>query len=275
MPSTENELSSRKRKGRPPIKNLKPITKRSSSVGSPRTSVDSVEEVPVKRKRGRPAKNKDPSQVGVKVPRLSPNQVHMAKTSPVKVMQENPLVLQSVEKRVSDDEDEGPPKVDRKLDFDSVEIIESSQSSNETRGTPSRGRKRKRESTTLSENNPKVPPPALIEKPSPVKGRRSLSFRGQKDKENLTESSNSTAPPVAVAKNKQTNQYGESPLHVAVRSGNLAKVEALLEKNADVHAKDNAGWLPIHEAFNKKPDAVKIVKALLNHGTDVNAQVKF
>ncbi|XP_068698694.1 tonsoku-like protein isoform X1 [Montipora foliosa] len=69
---------------------------------------------------------------------------------------------------------------------------------------------------------------------------------------------------------KAVNEKGETPLHEAAIAGNLQRVEALLEKGADVNARDYCGWLPLHEACNH--GHVEIVELLLKAGSDVNDQ---
>lgn len=42
---------------------------------------------------------------------------------------------------------------------------------------------------------------------------------------------------------------GDTPLHWAAQYGNRTTVQLLLDKGADVNAKDDAGWLPLHCAI--------------------------
>jgi hypothetical protein len=62
---------------------------------------------------------------------------------------------------------------------------------------------------------------------------------------------------------------GQTPLHVACTNGQTAVVEVLLDKKADVHANDNDGNTPLHAASNNGHAAV--VNALLANEADVNA----
>jgi ankyrin repeat protein len=41
------------------------------------------------------------------------------------------------------------------------------------------------------------------------------------------------------------SRYGSTPLHYACKVGKTEVVEALLEKGADLHAKDNDGSTPL------------------------------
>ena len=59
------------------------------------------------------------------------------------------------------------------------------------------------------------------------------------------------------------NKYGESPLHVAVKRGDLDKVRSLLLEGADVNSKDHAGWRPIHEAMREGDNALNIIRLLV------------
>lgn len=63
-----------------------------------------------------------------------------------------------------------------------------------------------------------------------------------------------------------------TPLHVAVRNGDIAKVERLLAADADVNAVDKYGWTPLHgAAYDGNAAAVAV---LLAAGGDVNAVEK-
>ena len=68
------------------------------------------------------------------------------------------------------------------------------------------------------------------------------------------------------------DDVGYTPLHLAVKVSNEV-VELLLAKGADVNAKDNFGYTPLHLAapyYSKE-----VVKLLLAKGADVNAKDKF
>ena len=67
------------------------------------------------------------------------------------------------------------------------------------------------------------------------------------------------------------NKYGESPLHVAVKRGDLDKVRSLLLEGADVNSKDHAGWRPIHEAMREGDNALNIIRLLVEHNANINA----
>ena len=63
-------------------------------------------------------------------------------------------------------------------------------------------------------------------------------------------------------------QEGESPLHAAVRSGNLALVQNFLQKGEPILAYDSRGWAPIHVAAVRGESA--IFAQLLSAGAAVN-----
>lgn len=66
------------------------------------------------------------------------------------------------------------------------------------------------------------------------------------------------------------SQTGETPLHVAAGDGTLSIVEALLMKNADVNVRDKFKRTPLHIAAAN--EELEVVKLLLNNGADWEAQ---
>jgi len=63
------------------------------------------------------------------------------------------------------------------------------------------------------------------------------------------------------------NRLGDSPLHLAAQMGHKEIVELLIAKGADVNAKCDVGWTPLHNAQDKE-----IVELLIAEGADVNAK---
>jgi ankyrin repeat protein len=65
------------------------------------------------------------------------------------------------------------------------------------------------------------------------------------------------------------NNKGETPLMRAYQEENII---ALLNKGADINARDKAGYTPlIHAIVNRNPEKVK---TLLNHGADINIKAQ-
>lgn len=66
-----------------------------------------------------------------------------------------------------------------------------------------------------------------------------------------------------------TDSYGNTPLHRAVRDGNMELVELLLNAGADVNAANHGGDTPLHIVANNE-GGVTFIEALLNAGAEVN-----
>lgn len=64
------------------------------------------------------------------------------------------------------------------------------------------------------------------------------------------------------------NDKGESQLHRACISGNLAQARRLIEQGHPVNVRDHAGWQPLHEAANH--GFAGIVELLLENGAAIN-----
>lgn len=64
------------------------------------------------------------------------------------------------------------------------------------------------------------------------------------------------------------NMKGETQLHVAAISGNKLLLERLLAKGHPVNIRDNAGWLPLHEACIH--GHLEIANMLIHNGANVN-----
>lgn len=61
---------------------------------------------------------------------------------------------------------------------------------------------------------------------------------------------------------------GETPLHMAAKYGHLLIVEMLLKNNADIHAEDNAHWTPLHYAIYR--GRLPTVKILVEKGAHID-----
>ncbi|KAL3673423.1 hypothetical protein V7S43_001135 [Phytophthora oleae] len=67
------------------------------------------------------------------------------------------------------------------------------------------------------------------------------------------------------------NQFGNTPLHNAARTGNPECVSHLLQAGAKYSIKNVNGSIPLHHAcYSEKPNA-EVVKLLIEAGSDVNA----
>lgn len=70
--------------------------------------------------------------------------------------------------------------------------------------------------------------------------------------------------------NAKNDRAGWTPLSRAVYNGRVDVARLLIEKGADVNAKDSAGWTPLYGAvsYGKK----EVVSLLITKGADVNAR---
>ena len=67
------------------------------------------------------------------------------------------------------------------------------------------------------------------------------------------------------------DEYGATPLSVAVANGDKEIVELLIANGADVNAKTNLGRAPLHEAAGGRKDVAEL---LIAEGADVNAKAE-
>ncbi|XP_046384165.1 tonsoku-like protein [Ischnura elegans] len=66
----------------------------------------------------------------------------------------------------------------------------------------------------------------------------------------------------------QRNEKGETALHRACISGNVALTQKLIERGHPINVRDHCGWTPLHEACNHGHE--EIVSLLLASGASVN-----
>ncbi len=66
------------------------------------------------------------------------------------------------------------------------------------------------------------------------------------------------------------NEMRVTALHAAVASGQLAIARSLLERGAQVNARQQQGWTPLHGAVGE--GRLELAELLLAHGADLNAR---
>ena len=72
------------------------------------------------------------------------------------------------------------------------------------------------------------------------------------------------------------NEYKETPLHIAASFGSVECVNILIEKGANINAKDNAGCSPLHSVlFDQTENTLECIKILIKNGADVNAREQY
>ena len=66
------------------------------------------------------------------------------------------------------------------------------------------------------------------------------------------------------------SRKGDTPLHIAALNDAREAAAELIERGADVHAKDEGGWMPLHLAAQKNSREVAV--ELIERGADVHAK---
>ena len=69
------------------------------------------------------------------------------------------------------------------------------------------------------------------------------------------------------------NKNGNTPLHFAAYYDALETARLLLDRGADIHAKDKNGYTPLHEAAWK--NSLETARLLLDRGADIHAKDKY
>ncbi|AZL15168.1 ankyrin repeat domain-containing protein [Rickettsiales endosymbiont of Stachyamoeba lipophora] len=71
------------------------------------------------------------------------------------------------------------------------------------------------------------------------------------------------------------NNCQSAPLHAAVEDAGTEMVKLLLDKGANIEAKDHFDCTPLHKAVERGIRALDVIKLLLNSGASVNAKDKY
>ena len=68
------------------------------------------------------------------------------------------------------------------------------------------------------------------------------------------------------------NHSGETPLHMAVKTGSMERIDFLLDNGADIRAKDNRKNTPLHHLMNSdNEDKLWILDLFIQYKADLNA----
>ena len=198
--------------------------------------------------------------VQINLQRLSPRHLKLAQMSPVRILTESPLVLMPspkpnrAKKVISfnvDGKKDKEDKVEIKAEVkdDTEDLIESSQDPEEN---ITKRRSRRSISRMTSKNNE------------------------TSTKSDDTENSSNNKLDELKGKRSKVNKFGESPLHLAAKHGKFDRVKELIEEGANINAKDNAGWTPLHEAAQYSGvRGQEVLEYLVAKGADVNARYSF
>ena len=76
---------------------------------------------------------------------------------------------------------------------------------------------------------------------------------------------------LAAGTDVNAKNVGSTPLHWAAKKGHKEIAELLIEKGADLNAKQNLGWTPLHNAASSGHK--EIAELLITKGVDVNAKI--
>ena len=243
----------------------------------------------------------------VLIEKLSPQNEKLSSISPVKVLTEDPLTLAPLKE--SNDPSPVARRInfDNPISNESLQVnneinsqnIENNQveSVNADKNSESQRVSRKRRTSSVVGNTSK-------KAKTKTDGEDCDDAMGEKNGNKKLESSNKRSKRIAnKTKNKSSeaqhlddtskllpdgdtkssvekqpsqkmrrNKYGESPLHVAVKRGDIEKVRSLLLEGANANSKDHAGWRPIHESMREGENALRIIRLLVDHGADINAK---
>ncbi|XP_076655935.1 uncharacterized protein LOC143360718 isoform X2 [Halictus rubicundus] len=70
--------------------------------------------------------------------------------------------------------------------------------------------------------------------------------------------------------NNKSKKHSDTPLHLAIVNGDIEIVKMLLDRGADIDAKNKCGCTPLYNAVRNKK--MKVIELLLKHRANVNAR---
>jgi len=70
----------------------------------------------------------------------------------------------------------------------------------------------------------------------------------------------------------QENEFGITPLHIAVSSGDIKVIKALVESGADINLADKQGNTPLHHAVKAYKANAEVMRLLLSYGANIDSQ---